>query len=962
METNFLKKLNTVGYLLACLGILVLALPAAAQNDAFLTSAKSTADPLDIALDYIGQLPQKSLMTSDDLAELKVQDRYTSKHNGITHIYFRQRLDGLEVANAQISINIHRDGRVINMANSFVSDLAKAANTGAPDLSAEAAIRAAAENLSRPIPGLLIPRKAASGAAREAIFSGAGFSREDIPVKLAYYRTDDGAARLAWEMVVQTVDQKHVYHLFIDALTGAELGRNEWLHSDSYEVFALPKESPSDGPRTIEVDPADSAASPFGWHDINGASGAEFTTTRGNNVCAQQDRDGNDSACGSVTQPDGGAGLDFTPFLDLVTPQAPGQYQDAAVVNLFYWNNVMHDLLYRYGFDEASGNFQENNYGLGGLDSDSVNADAQDNADGVPPDVNNANMLTFPEPNGPFSTNPRMQMYEFEPPNTHQVSVASGTAAGTYEGAGATFGPALDLTGLTATIVEAFDGSGTTTDACEALTNGGTVSGNIALVDRGSCSFVTKVRNAQNAGAAGVIVANNVATTPFPLGDDDTGGDITISSMMVSLADGATIRGGLPAPGTISTNPNRPPNRDSDLDAGIIAHEYCHGLSTRLTGGPGTNCLGGDQQAGEGWSDLCTLFFTAVASDTATTARSVGTWSSFEPTSGLGIRAFPYSTDLGVNPLTYGDLSAGTLSIPHGVGTVWATAVWEMYWNLTNDQGFDPDLYNGTGGNNVAIQLVLDGLKLQGCNPTFLVARDAILQADAVNNGGANECLIWSAFAKRGMGASANDGGSSSSLAVTEAFDLPVQCVVGCGNGICEAGEDCNSCASDCPGGTSSGAVCGNGVCEAGNGEDCVSCAADCNGTQGGKPANRFCCGDGDGTNPVSCGDSRCTSSGFDCTDVPVSGGSFCCGDLLCESGETCSSCAIDCTIGAEVCTGNLDEDCDRAVDCSDSDCTSDPNCQTQCVDVGESCSNDGDCCSNNCSGGKPSTRVCLAP
>ena len=67
------------------------------------------------------------------------------------------------------------------------------------------------------------------------------------------------------------------------------------------------------------------------------------------------------------------------------------------------------------------------------------------------------------------------------------------------------------------------------------------------------------------------------------------------------------------------------------------------------------------------------------------------------------------------------------------------------------------------------------------------------------------------------------------------------------GNGICDDGEDCNGCPSDCIKGTTSGAVCGNGKCEAGNGEDCLSCPSDCNGSQGGKPQNRYCCGDGAG-------------------------------------------------------------------------------------------------------------------
>jgi hypothetical protein len=859
-------------------------------------------------------------LEAEDLLDKVVTNQYRSARSGVTHIHFQQMLQGIEVANGRLNVNVAADGRVLSVGNRFVGNLRGKAALRQPRLAAETAIRQAAEGLGLEVSGSLFEVESLGGPARAARFSKAGLSLDEIPVKLAFYSLDSGEVRLTWEMIIRQVDQRHWWHLWVDVDSGEIVAKVDWVANDSYEVYALPKESPSDGPRTIEADPADATASPFGWHDTNGAAGAEFTTTRGNNVCAQQDLDGNDSACGAVAQPSGGGSLVFSAPLDLASQQ-PGEYQDAAVINLFYWNNVMHDLLYQYGFDEASGNFQENNYGRGGLESDSVNADAQDGSGS-----NNANFSTPPEPNGPFSTNPRMQMFEWTPPNTNEVVVESGSAAGSYSASSAEFGPALDTTGVSATIVEAFDGTGTTTDACETLTNAAAVVGNIALVDRGTCTFVVKVKNAQNAGAVGVVVANNAPGNPITMGGSD--GTIVIPSVMVGQSDGATIRSGLPAPGTIRANPTPPPNRDSDLDAGIIAHEYCHGLSIRLTGGASnSSCLSGDQQAGEGWSDLCTLFFTASASDTGATPRGVGSYAVFEPADGPGIRPFPYSTDMGINPLTYGELTAGTLSVPHGVGTVWATAVWEMYWNLVDAYGFDSNLYTGSGGNNLAIQLVIDGLKLQPCNPTFLDARDAILLADLNNNGGANECLIWEAFAKRGMGASAGDGGSSSSLAVSEAFDLPAQCVTGCGNGVCETGEDCVTCPSDCVSGTSSGAVCGNGVCEAGNGEDCVSCPADCNGRQSGKPSGRYCCGDGDGSNPLPCSDPACSTAGWLCTDVPVPGGSYCCGDTFCDSGETCGNCALDCTIGAEVCTGGLDEDCNGAVDCGDGACASDPVC-----------------------------------
>ena len=129
-----------------------------------------------------------------------------------------------------------------------------------------------------------------------------------------------------------------------------------------------------------------------------------------------------------------------------------------------------------------------------------------------------------------------------------------------------------------------------------------------------------------------------------------------------------------------------------------------------------------------------------------------------------------------------------------------------------------------------------------------------------------------------------------------------------------------------------------------------MSCAADCNGKQNGKPSNRFCCGAGGGQNPVDCSDSRCTQGSFSCTSVPQPPGSFCCGTGGCEVGESCGTCSLDCTLGAEICTGGVDEDCDLAIDCLDSDCLLDPACEIpECALKNESCSLDEDCCSGIC-------------
>ena len=367
-------------------------------------------------------------------------------------------------------------------------------------------------------------------------------------------------------------------------------------------------------------------------------------------------------------------------------------------------------------------------------------------------------------------------MFEWTAPPDLTINSPAGIA-GSYPTAGASFGPRLDLTGITADIELVDDGIASGSEGCNSLV--GFTSGNIALIDRGSCEFGVKVLNAENAGAIGAIVANNAGDDLVLMGPGAVGNSVTISSLFIGQTDGATIKAELP--GVNATMATLDLDRDSDLDNGVIAHEYCHGLSNRLTGGPSTtSCLGGSQQAGEGWSDICTLFFSGDPADRPQDGHGVGTYLIFQPSDGSGIRPAPYSADPLANGLTYSTITtagqAGGVSIPHGVGTVFATAAWEVYWNLVSKHGFDPDLYAGTGGNNLWFQLIVDGLKMQPCNPTFLDARDAILAADVANNAGANQCEIWEGFAKRGMGVSAADGGNGNSLAVTEAFDVPTSC------------------------------------------------------------------------------------------------------------------------------------------------------------------------------------------
>lgn len=139
--------------------------------------------------------------------------------------------------------------------------------------------------------------------------------------------------------------------------------------------------------------------------------------------------------------------------------------------------------------------------------------------------------------------------------NRSVLSVSSPAAiAGSYEIGFAGFGPAPTSANFAGTIVAALDGAGTSTlDACEPIANAGAIAGNIALVDRGSCAFVIKAANVQNAGAAGMLVANTAAGAPAMGGSDPS---ITIPSVSVSQADGALIRANLPVQASFMIDPS----------------------------------------------------------------------------------------------------------------------------------------------------------------------------------------------------------------------------------------------------------------------------------------------------------------------------------------------------------------------------------------------------------------------
>ncbi len=458
-------------------------------------------------------------------------------------------------------------------------------------------------------------------------------SREPIPAELQWLPVGR-SLRLVWRLQVHSLDGSHVYEMNVDATRGRDasdparvLTRFDLVSDAQYQVYPRPVESPSHttplppaDARVVVVDPADPLASPYGWQSTGAQS---YTTLQGNNVHAYQDQDANNQPPSS--EPTCVSG-DCSFPLDLTSD--PTAYTAAAIANVFYWTNLVHDVQYHYGFDELAGNFEVNNSGKGGAGNDELLAEVQDGGG-----TNNANMYTPPD-----GTRPRMQMYLW-----NQTS----------------------------------------------------------------------------------------------------------------------------------------PRVDGALDAGVVVHEYGHGISNRLVGGPSSvTCLTNAQQPGEGLSDWWALAYTAKLGDTGPMARGIGTYVVGQPADGVGIRTQPYSTDPAVNTHTYESING--MAVPHGVGEVWAQAAWEAYWALVDLHGFDPDLANATGdaGNQRMMLYVNEGLKATACSPTFTDVRDGIIQAAMNLHGGEDVCPLWHAFAGFGLGVDAVSGGSSSTTP-TNGFSVPAACDAG---------------------------------------------------------------------------------------------------------------------------------------------------------------------------------------
>jgi large repetitive protein len=512
------------------------------------------------------------------------------------------------------------------------------------------------------------------------------------------------------------------------------------------------------------------------------------TYTFGNNVNAYSDRNNGVGDAGvSVNNgyDEGDVRADVTgpntfdrAYDPTKAPDADDDQIKAAVTQIFYVVNWLHDYFYDSGFNEASGNAQLKNYGRGGEENDPLLAEAQDSADTGA--GNNANMSTLAD-----GKSPRMQMYVWNGAPNRQLTLEP--AVEVVDGLGAaSYGPeTFSLGGYRYPLVLVNDGSteipvggsgtaGTVSDGCQPLADLEDV---IAVIDRGQCPYVDKVQNAEAAGAKAVLILNNAPGNLAP-NPSASGVTIGIPVLALSLEDGAKVKAALSAateeePVVASTFARGAEVKlDGTIDNTIVAHEWGHYIHHRLV-------LCGQQSCGgmsEGFGDFLAVMLTLRDGDkldnTAFPMAQYATAGSSPLATYYGIRRAPYSTSTAINPFTFKHIRSMAVmpttapltaaspdpSEVHNVGEIWAETLFEAYVNvLTVGKAAGRTFEDGR--RRMADYLVA-GLKAAPTEPTFSEQRDAILGAAyAIAQGDptrADDFLALArGFAKRGLGVGA---------------------------------------------------------------------------------------------------------------------------------------------------------------------------------------------------------------
>jgi extracellular elastinolytic metalloproteinase len=535
-------------------------------------------------------------LTATDAAALEPISVVPAPDGG-AHVHFRQQVGGIDVFDSHALINVRGDGSVGSLSSSLY---AGARVLGAPTIDATTAVSIAVLDA---YPGIVFTGEVAEepGERPDArtVFDDEGFGA--APTARLVLFPDATSTRLAWEVRASEPTRFTDYQTLIDAADGSILLRRNLTRYATARVLTsqvpvpLTEEFAPENWEAMAIPDSASptAESPAGWIEGDGS------VLRGNNAVTH---------VGYVRNP---------PLSDPAGDyDLPYNTTRSATVNAWWVANEYHDYLRPLGFDEVHGNFQQDNFGLGGVGGDPMD----------------------------------------------MVVIGLGGRNGAFYGHG---------------------------------------------------------------GGDG-----EMPSISFLWGDCELCGD----------HDGYPETGG---------------DRHSGFGGDVVVHEYGHGVSIRLTGGPSTNCQIGLQafSMGEGWSD----YFAETFYDDPNLGKYF-----------VGRRGFLRTA---LNDLDYDDLcDIGTSCGNHDNGMIWQAAVWDL---RTAFIALDP-----VNGLEDVDRLVLESLATSACFPSYVTARDAILDADQTLFGGAHRGVIWNVFARRGLGQGAFSMGPDDA-SPTASFTVPItfQCL-----------------------------------------------------------------------------------------------------------------------------------------------------------------------------------------
>jgi MYXO-CTERM domain-containing protein len=692
-------------------------------------------------------------------------------------VAFRHVIDGVEVFQHDVKVLMDRDGRLLAIGGSPREDAFLSSRIGSfkgPDAAAVAVALGDLYSVSI-APGELVLGDDLPGGYRSFVL-GAALAQKigvdlnaPVRVKKVYFPLPDRLVPAYFlEVSARGAGERHsdAFAYVVAAGDGQILFRNDLTHQAKFKyrlwADATGDFRPKDGPmadyapypgkmplgtfpdtiasNVIEIDGFNKL------HDPWLPDGAEQTS--GNNVDAYTDDDKPDGFSKNDVRAHISSAGTFDIPIDLTKgPQDTLDQRMGAVTSLFYVTNWMHDWWYDSGFDEKGKNAQKDNYGRGGVAGDALQAQAQN---GAPDERNNSDMAVFDD-----GMSPVMQMFVWD--GKGEASVTLGTDAPMTNVGEADYSPvSFDVDG---DVVLVDDGAAPNADLCDPIKND--VTGKIALIERGKCTFDVKAKAALAAGAIGAILYDNVVAGSGPtISANKPAGSIPIPILSITQAAGEALKTSLAA-GPVKAHLHRKgaPDIDGTLDNTIVAHEWGHYLHLRNVACNSSLC---SAQA-EGWADFNALMMVVRAGDDPDAIYPLAQWATKafpQDPAYFGVRRYPYSSNMMVNPLTFKHITSGTAlpaGIPvqtstakndnaeaHAAGEVWAAMMFEAYVGMLKAHPYE-EAHRKMG------DYVVLGMATAPTDPTYLEQRDSVLAAAAASSLSDLKVLA-DGFAKRGAG------------------------------------------------------------------------------------------------------------------------------------------------------------------------------------------------------------------